>query len=174
VQLDGREKRTISFDPAKLQTFDHGYAMTSHSLQGLTAGRVIANIDTDSARELINTRLTYVAVSRAADDLRIYTNNAEALGARFATENNKTSAVDFRPISSAEQLRAAVELLRMNETAKGVELFSAAGKDSGVRRPESSGSPPSSQSTRHSPAAPLSLSPTEPSDRSYMCSSGPS
>ncbi len=128
VQLDGKEKRAISFDPAKLQTFDHGYAVTSHSSQGLTAGRVIANIDTDSARSLINTRLAYVAVSRAADDVRIYTNNAETLGARLATEHNKTSAVDFRPISNAEQLRAAVALLRTNETAKGVELLAQQGR----------------------------------------------
>ena len=128
VLLDGKEQRTISFDPAKLQTFDHGCAVTSHSSQGLTAGRVLANIDTDSARSLINTQLAYVAVSRAAEDVRIYTNNAETLGARLATENNKTSAVDFRPTSSAEQLKAAVELLRTNETAKGVELLAQQGR----------------------------------------------
>ena len=29
-----------------------GYAVTSHSSQGLTADRVIANIDTDSSRSL--------------------------------------------------------------------------------------------------------------------------
>ncbi len=65
VRLDGKDERTISFDPAKMRGSDHGYAVTSHSSQGLTAGRVIANIDTDSSRNLINTRLAYVALSLA-------------------------------------------------------------------------------------------------------------
>ncbi|WP_263385970.1 VirB4 family type IV secretion/conjugal transfer ATPase [Granulicella arctica] len=96
VQMDGRKERTDQFDPAKMRHFDHGYAVTSHVSQGLTEGRVIANIDTDSARSLINTRLAYVAVSRAEHDARIYTNDADGLGARLATDISKTSAVDFR------------------------------------------------------------------------------
>ena len=80
VQMDGKKERTVQFDPAKMMHFDHGYAVTSHVSQGLTEGRVIANIDTDSARSLINTRLAYVAVSRAEHDARIYTNDADGLG----------------------------------------------------------------------------------------------
>ena len=96
VQLDGKTERTVQFDPVKMRHFDHGYAVTSHVSQSLTEGRVIANIDTDSPRSLINTRLAYVAVSRAEHDARIYTNDAEGLGARLATDISKTSAVDFR------------------------------------------------------------------------------
>ena len=96
VQMDGRKERTVQFDPARMRHFDHGYAVTSHVSQGLTEDRVIANIDTNTARSLINTRLAYVAVSRAAHDARIYTNDAEGLGARLATNVSKTSAVDFR------------------------------------------------------------------------------
>ena len=40
--------------------------------------------------------LAYVAVSRAEHDARIYTNDAEGLGARLATDVSKISAVDFR------------------------------------------------------------------------------
>jgi conjugative relaxase-like TrwC/TraI family protein len=96
VQMDGKDERTIRFDPARMPHFDHGYAVTSHVSQGLTESRVIANIDTDSSRSLINTRLAYVAISRAADDARIYTNDAETLGVRLARDVSKTSAVDFR------------------------------------------------------------------------------
>ena len=101
VQMDGKTERTIQFDPARMRHFDHGYAVTSHVSQGLTEGRVIANIDTDSARSLINTRLAYVAVSRAEHDARIYTNDADGLGARLATDVSKTAAVDFRQSSPA-------------------------------------------------------------------------
>ncbi len=49
--MDGKEERSVSFDPAEIRQFDHGYAVTSHSSQGLTADRVIANIDTDSSAQ---------------------------------------------------------------------------------------------------------------------------
>jgi conjugative relaxase-like TrwC/TraI family protein len=95
VLMDGKGQRSVTFDPTEFRQFDHGYAVTSHSAQGLTTGRVIANIDTDSSRNLINTRLAYVAISRASDDARIYTNNAETLGQRLATDVTKTAALDF-------------------------------------------------------------------------------
>ncbi len=87
--------------------------MTSYSAQGVTAGRVIANIDTDGPRALINNRLAYVAISRASDDARIYTNDAATLGAKLATEQSKTSAIDFRKKSktanNAQQQRTTYE-----------------------------------------------------------------
>ena len=95
VLMDGKDKRSVSFDPTEFRQFDHGYAVTSHSAQGVTTGRVIANIDTDSSRTLINSRLAYVTISRASEDARIYTNDAETLGKRLATEVNKTAALDF-------------------------------------------------------------------------------
>ncbi len=112
VQIDGKTERIVQFDPAKMRHFDHGYAVTSHVSQGLTEGRVIANIDTDSARSLINTRLAYVAVSRAEHDARIYTNDADRLGARLATNVSKTSAVNFRqsPPAPAPQQNSVVQV----------------------------------------------------------------
>ena len=95
VRMNGKEGRTISFAPSEFRQFDHGYAVTSHSSQGLTADRVIANFDTDSSRSLINNRLAYVAISRASEDARIYTNNAEILGQRLATDVTKTAALEL-------------------------------------------------------------------------------
>ena len=56
VKMDGEKERSVSFDAAKMQHFDHGYAVTSHSSQGLTADRVLVNMDTTVHPELINTR----------------------------------------------------------------------------------------------------------------------
>ena len=95
VLMEGKEQRSVSFNPAEFRQFDHGYAVTSHSSQGLTADRVIADIDTESSRSLINNRLAYVAISRASEDARIYTNDAATLGQRLATDVTKTAAVDF-------------------------------------------------------------------------------
>ncbi len=94
--MDGKDERAVTFDPREMRHFDHGYAVTSHSSQGLTTGRVIANMDGETARSLVNTRLAYVAISRASEDARIYTNDAATIGQRLATEITKTAAVEFR------------------------------------------------------------------------------
>ena len=95
--MDGKDERSVSFDPREMRHFDHGYAVTSHSSQGLTTGRIVANMDSETARSLDNTRLAYVAISRASEDARIYTNNAATIGQRLATDITKTAAVEFRP-----------------------------------------------------------------------------
>lgn len=55
VRLDN--ERRISFDPRQMRHFDHGYAVTSHSSQGLTAERVLVNIDSNVHPELIKVQL---------------------------------------------------------------------------------------------------------------------
>ena len=104
LRMDGKSARIVTFDPAEFRQFDHGYAVTSHSSQGLTAGRVLAHIDTDSSRNLINNRLAYVSISRASDDARIYTNNAESLGERLASDVTKTSAIDVSKLHRLSDL----------------------------------------------------------------------
>jgi hypothetical protein len=128
VRIDGKQPREISFDTSQFRQFDHGYAVTSHSSQGLTAGRVLANIDTESSRMLINTRLAYVAVSRASEDARIYTNDAGTLGQRLAADISKTAAVDFRPLSATEQTREAVQLFREHQPATATEQLQQQGR----------------------------------------------
>jgi len=107
LQMDGKATRTVTFDPSEFRQFDHGYAVTSHSSQGLTAGRVLAHIDTDSPRSLINSRLAYVSISRASDDVRLYTNNAETLGERLSSDLTKTAAVEFHEHGPATLNREA-------------------------------------------------------------------
>jgi len=128
VRLDGRVQRTVTFDTAEFRQFDHGYAVTSHSSQGLTAGRVLANFDTDSSRNLINSRLAYVAISRASDDARVYTNNAETLGERLASDITKSAAVDFKQKSSSEEVRQAVSAFRSNDPATATESLQQQGR----------------------------------------------
>jgi flagellar biosynthesis GTPase FlhF len=94
--MDGAKERTVSFDAAQMRHFDHGYAVTSHSSQGLTADRVLVNMDTKVHPELINTRFAYVSVSRASEDVRIYTNDVAVLSERLSTDVTKTSAVDLQ------------------------------------------------------------------------------
>ena len=95
ARLDGKN-HTVTFDAARMRHFDHGYAVTSHSSQGVTAERVLINMDTRVHPELINTRFAYVSVSRASHDAQIYTNDAADLGQRLSYDASKSSAIDFR------------------------------------------------------------------------------
>jgi conjugative relaxase-like TrwC/TraI family protein len=94
VRMDGDKARTLTFDTSEMRHFDHGYAVTSHSSQGLTTDRVLVNMDTAVHPELINTRFAYVSVSRASEDAQIYTNNAATLAERLSTDISKASAVE--------------------------------------------------------------------------------
>ena len=111
LRMDGKSARIVTVDPREFRQFDHGYAVTSHSSQGLTADRVLANVDLNSHPGLINSRLAYVAILIDAQDARIYTNDAEHLGERLASEINKSAALlptiaaDFRAKSLPSMTR---------------------------------------------------------------------
>ena len=99
VRMD--DGRTVNFDPARMRHFDHGYAVTSHSSQGLTEDRVLVNMDTNTFSELLNPRFAYVSISRASQDAHIYTNDAAILAQRLSTDVTKTSALDFHEAPAA-------------------------------------------------------------------------
>jgi hypothetical protein len=90
LKVANRELGTIAeigdgIDPATQPHLDHGYAVTSHSSQGQTAERVLVHVDTElGAKDLLNSRKAYVALSRGALDAQIFTDDrgklAHALG----------------------------------------------------------------------------------------------
>jgi conjugative relaxase-like TrwC/TraI family protein len=101
IHPDGRlsarldNTRQIEFNPKEYRHFDHGYAVTSHSSQGLTADRVLVHGDTSVHPDLLNSRFAYVSISRASLDAKIYTNDTADLRQRLSGEVSKTSAVEF-------------------------------------------------------------------------------
>jgi conjugative relaxase-like TrwC/TraI family protein len=95
ISLRLEDGRNVQFNAAEHRHFDHGYAVTSHSSQGLTADRVLINVDTTVNPQLLNSRFAYVAVSRASLDAEIYTNGAADLGQRLSGDVSKSSAVEF-------------------------------------------------------------------------------
>jgi ATP-dependent exoDNAse (exonuclease V) alpha subunit len=101
VAPDGRivarldDNRRVEFNAQQHRHFDHGYAVTSHSAQGLTADRVLVHVDHAAHPDLVNSRVAYVSVSRASFEARIFTDDATRLPARLSTEIDKSAAVDF-------------------------------------------------------------------------------
>jgi conjugative relaxase-like TrwC/TraI family protein len=87
--------RTSSFEASERYHLDHGYAMTSHSSQGQTAGRVLVHVEIERAGEkLVNQRLAYVAVSRGQYDARIYTDDKVKLVRALNRDVSHRSALE--------------------------------------------------------------------------------
>ena len=96
LKMDGG--RAVELDPRKHPHLDHGYAMTSHSSQGQTADRVLIHVDTElGAKDLLNSRMAYVSVSRGRYDAQIYTNNAGTLGQELSRDVSHSPAIQQEP-----------------------------------------------------------------------------
>ena len=93
VRLD--DNRQMEFNAAEHRHFDHGYAVTSHSAQGLTAERVLIHADTSVHPDLLNSRFGYVSVSRASHEATVFTNDAARLGQHLGAEISKTAALEI-------------------------------------------------------------------------------
>jgi conjugative relaxase-like TrwC/TraI family protein len=104
LKMDGG--REVEIDSLKYPHLDHGYAVTSHSSQGQTADRVLIHVDTElGAKDLLNNRMAYVAVSRGALDAQIFTNDREELGAALGHDVSHSSAhaPEMKPEQKQEQ-----------------------------------------------------------------------
>ena len=86
--------RRIEFNASEHRHFDHGYAVTSHSSQGLTAERVLVNADTCVHPDLLNSRFGYVAISRASHEATLFTDDMKKLNPKLDTDVSKSSALD--------------------------------------------------------------------------------
>ena len=76
------------------------------SLSGTDAGDPIAYVDTElGAKDLLNNRMAYVAVSRGAYDAQIFTNDREKLGAALGHDESHSSAhaPEMKPEQKQEQ-----------------------------------------------------------------------
>ncbi|HEU4714805.1 MAG TPA: MobF family relaxase [Pyrinomonadaceae bacterium] len=93
IRLAMDSGREISVDLRKFRHLDYGYAVTSHSAQGLTFDRVLINADTQEFVRLLNDRMAYVAISRARYDALIYTDSTQKLSDALNREIEKETAL---------------------------------------------------------------------------------
>jgi hypothetical protein len=94
------DHRQIEFKAGEHRHFDHGYAVTSHSSQGLTAERVLVHADTTVHPDLLNSRFGYVSISRASHQATLFTDDMAKLGPQLGADVSKTSALEINQASS--------------------------------------------------------------------------
>ena len=117
MRMDGG--RTVELDSLKKLHLDHGYAMNSHSSQGQTADRALIHVDTGlGAKDLLNSRMAYVAVSRGRYDAQIYTDSTAMLGQEISRD------VSHLPAIQQESLAQKIEAkpVQTNENVQGLGL----------------------------------------------------
>ena len=86
--------RSMDYEPQRHPHLDHGYAITSHSSQGQTAERVLIHVDTElAAKDLLNSRMAYVSVSRGQWDAQIFTNDRKKLPQALGQDISHQSAL---------------------------------------------------------------------------------
>src|SRR5450755_4410327 len=95
--------RQIEFNATEHRHFDHGYAVTSHSSQCLTAERVLVHADTSVHPDLLNSRFGYVSISRASHEATLFTDNMAKLAPQLGADVSKTSALEISQASSIAQ-----------------------------------------------------------------------
>jgi ATP-dependent exoDNAse (exonuclease V) alpha subunit len=93
--------------------------MTSHCGQGQTADRVVIHVDTElGAKDLLNSRMAYVSVSRGRYDAQIYTNNAQTLGQELSRDVSHSPAIQQEPVAN----KIEPQTLHTNQISRGCGL----------------------------------------------------
>lgn len=93
VGLQKTDGTAITLDASKSLHLDHGYCSTVHAAQGQTAERVLIEADTRSATA--NESSFYVAISRAREEIAIYTDDKSLLPESMGRSDEKSAALDL-------------------------------------------------------------------------------
>ncbi|HXD34093.1 MAG TPA: MobF family relaxase [Pyrinomonadaceae bacterium] len=122
IRLAMDSGREVSVELRKFRHLDYGYAVTSHSSQGLTFDRVLINADTRESVRLLNDRMAYVAISRARYDARIYTDSTQNLSEALNREINKITALEAVQGNEREVKKDRDELRQDRSAAQQTQL----------------------------------------------------
>jgi ATP-dependent exoDNAse (exonuclease V) alpha subunit len=105
-KADGRTLLLRTDEPLHLE---HGYCQTVHAAQGQTADRVLIEVSATSGAG--NEASHYVAISRAAHEARIYTDDAQRLHEVLGKVDGKTAALELGTTSAKASEKEAAHAL---------------------------------------------------------------
>lgn len=100
-----RGDESLKIDSKKFNYFDYGYAITDYKSQGQTASKVIAVANSDMA----NTNSLYVQVTRAKNEIKIFTNDLEKFKENSLNSQIKTSTLDYEIKEKEEEMKGNVK-----------------------------------------------------------------
>jgi|LNFM01.1.fsa_nt_gb conjugative relaxase-like TrwC/TraI family protein len=92
VTAETRGGRAIVMDPSRDRHWDYGYASTVAGSQGRTVDRVLYHADSEQVGT--NQEAYYVALSRARDEVRVFTDNVTSLKDAVQESRGQSSAIE--------------------------------------------------------------------------------
>jgi ATP-dependent exoDNAse (exonuclease V) alpha subunit len=95
--------RALTVDLGAARHLDYGYAVTSYKSQGHTCRRALLAINAEDSKLLVNQAQTYVSLSRARLESKIYTSDAAALPGAVSRRAEKAAALDYAAGPVAER-----------------------------------------------------------------------
>ncbi|HCU24490.1 MAG TPA: hypothetical protein DF383_05685 [Deltaproteobacteria bacterium] len=101
IHLQKDDGKRVKLDGNKPLHLDYGYCSTVHSAQGKTCERVLIEADTKSLTSARDNY--YVAISRARNEARIYTDDRAKLPEAMGRENVKETALEVQRSKSEKQ-----------------------------------------------------------------------
>ncbi len=110
------DKRELKINTGEYKNIDYGYALTTYKSQGQTYNSVVVEADT-SVPSLVDMRNQYVNITRARDEIKIFTDNADSLKELAGIKTHardtldvavKTGEVAERMASLARDISAAL------------------------------------------------------------------
>lgn len=128
MTLTTENGKSVKLDLNDAHALDYGYAVTSHSSQGKTIDNVLIHAETTESRQLLNERMAYVAVSRAKNEMRIFTDDAAQLSGKLARRTDKSEIVQFRSENRIannvlNQVRESLEKQSIEVSPKAWQMF---------------------------------------------------
>ncbi len=120
LQSDDPHPRQIELLASRPLHLEHAYASTIHSAQGLTSDRVLVELTTRSRTTSQN--LYYVAISRARQEARLYTNSIQQLPKAIARRYDKSTALEIQRARQIERQGVAGGRSGLEKTAGEYKL----------------------------------------------------
>ena len=103
--FDGKQPRDIMLPFPDMKHLDHGYCSTTYSAQGATVETYLVNADSMRSPRLINRAGWYVAISRPRSDVRIFTDDAQALRRAVSRDPKKAIALEAIKLRQTQELK---------------------------------------------------------------------
>lgn len=105
ITVEKTDGKRLRLDARKPLHLDYGYCQTVHSSQGQTCNRVLIEAEATSITN--NEKSYYVAISRARNEVKIYTDNRDLLPETLSRRLEKSSALELK---ASNQSKAELEI----------------------------------------------------------------
>lgn len=115
IKVRTEDKRELEIDLTEYRHIDYGYALTTYKAQGQTYNSVVIESDTN-IRDLSKMRNQYVNITRARDEIKVFTDDYADLKVLAGVQTHATDTLDL--VLDPLELEKKMEALSLSYTQK--------------------------------------------------------